>query len=540
MKKLYLLMSTITILFMVSCTGLDLDPTDRVSENAVWESEETVDAYTTGLYAHMRDASELYSNNLTDCYSDILKSASWDQYNHAYNKALLQVDYFTSTDAGSLDKWSNYNRIKRQNEFLRDAPSMGAHLGQDFIKIRIAEARFIRAYAYFEMARVYGGVVIRDETDGLDGRDQKDKARATEAETWDFILNDLQLAAQDLPAKWDSEWTGRATKAAAYGLLSRCALYAKKWDIAIEAAKNTKLAGAKLITSSYADVFTTPLESNSEVLFAVDFADPIVHNFDRYYRPSGDVDVYSAAAPTSELVDSYEMADGTAFSWSTHGTNPYVGREPRFYASILYNGALWEGRTIQSYVGGTDGYLEWKPAGATTSTVTGYYIRKYLQEGNNYLTNQSTQFDIFIRYAEVLLNQAEALAEQSYSQNKADALAALNEVRNRVGLPGITETQASDKDSFMTYLRHERMVELAFEGFRYWDIRRWRLAESVINGKTAHGVKITKNSDGSFSYQQVDCDGGQTRYFDSKYYLMSIPESERLNNSLIGENNPGW
>lgn len=540
MKKLYLLMSTITILFMVSCTGLDLDPTDRVSENAVWESEETVDAYTTGLYAHMRDASELYSNNLTDCYSDILKSASWDQYNHAYNKALLQVDYFTSTDAGSLDKWSNYNRIKRQNEFLRDAPSMGAHLGQDFIKIRIAEARFIRAYAYFEMARVYGGVVIRDETDGLDGRDQKDKARATEAETWDFILNNLQLAAQDLPAKWYSEWTGRATKAAAYGLLSRCALYAKKWDIAIEAAKNTKLAGAKLITSSYADVFTTPLESNSEVLFAVDFADPIVHNFDRYYRPSGDVDVYSAAAPTSELVDSYEMADGTAFSWSTHGTNPYVGREPRFYASILYNGALWEGRTIQSYVGGTDGYLEWKPAGATTSTVTGYYIRKYLQEGNNYLTNQSTQFDIFIRYAEVLLNQAEALAEQSYSQNKADALAALNEVRNRVGLPGITETQASDKDSFMTYLRHERMVELAFEGFRYWDIRRWRLAESVINGKTAHGVKITKNSDGSFSYQQVDCDGGQTRYFDSKYYLMSIPESERLNNSLIGENNPGW
>ncbi len=540
MKKLYLLISVITIIFMVSCTGLDLDPTDRVSENSVWESEETVDAYTAGLYAHMRDASELYSNNLTDCYSDILKSTSWDQYNHAYNKALLQVDYFTSTDAGSLDKWSNYNRIKRQNEFLRDALSKGAHLGQDFIKIRIAEARFIRAYAYFEMARVYGGVVIRDETDGLDGRDQKDKARATEAETWDFIMNNLQLAAQDLPEKWGSKWTGRATKAAAYGLLSRCALYAKKWDLAIEAAKNAKLAGAKLITSSYADVFTTPLESNSEVLFAVDFADPIVHNFDRYYRPSGDVDVYSAAVPTSELVDSYEMADGTAFSWSTHGTNPYIGREPRFYASILYNGALWEGRTIQSYVGGTDGYLEWKPAGATTSTVTGYYIRKYLQEGNNYLTNQSTQFDIFIRYAEVLLNQAEALAEQSYSQNKTNALAALNEVRNRVGLPGITEAQASDKDSFMSYLRHERMVELAFEGFRYWDIRRWRLAESVINGKTAHGVKITKNSDGSFSYQQVDCDGGQTRYFDSKYYLMSIPESERLNNSLLGENNPGW
>lgn len=540
MKNLYSLISVIAISIMASCTNLDLDATDRVSGTAVWESEETVDAYATGLYAHMRDASELYSNNLTDCYSDILKSASWDQYNHVYNKALLQVDYFTSINAGPLDKWGNYDRIKRQNEFLLDAPAKGAHLGEDFIKVRIAEARFIRAFAYFQMARVYGGVVIRDETDGLDGRNEKDKARATEAETWDFIIKDLQLAAQDLPVKWTSEWTGRATKAAAYGLLSRCGLYAKKWDLAVEAAKNTKAAGAKLITSSYADVFTTPLESNSEVLFAVSFKDPIVHNFDRSYRPSGDVDVYSEAVPTSELVDSYEMADGTSFSWSTHGTNPYSGREPRFYASILYNGAPWEGRTIQSYVGGTDGFLEWKPAGATTTTVTGYYIRKYLQEGNNYLISQSTQFDVTVRYAEVLLNLAEALAEKDFSQNKTEALAALNEVRNRVGLPGITGTQANDKDSFMTFVRHERMVELAFEGFRYWDLRRWRLAESVINDKTAHGVKITKNSDNTFSYQQVDCDGGLTRYFDSKYYLMSIPESERLNNSLIGGNNPGW
>jgi len=310
--------------------------------------------------------------------------------------------------------------------------------------------------------------------------------------------------------------------------------------LAVEAAKNTKTAGAKLITSSYANVFTTPLESNSEVLFAVSFADPIVHGFDRYYRPSGDEDVYSAASPTSELVDSYEMADGTPFSWSTHGTDPYSGREPRFYASILYNGASWEGRTIESYAGGADGLIEWKPAGATTSTVTGYYMRKYLQEGNDYLKNQSTQFDVVIRYAEVLLNLAEALAEQNFSLNKTTALATLNEVRNRVGLPGITEAQAGDKDSFMSFVRHERMVELAFEGFRYWDLRRWRLAVSVINGKTAHGVKITKNPDHTFRYDKIDCDGGLTRYFDSKYYLMSIPESERLNNSLIGDNNPGW
>lgn len=538
MKKIILYI--ITALIAVSCSDLDVDPTDRISDAAVWESKKTVDTYATGFYAHMRDASQLYSNNLTDCYSDILKSTSWDQYNHSYNKSLLEVDHFKSSGAGSLDKWGNYTRIKRQNEFLLDAPEKGAHLGEDFIKIRIAEVRFIRAFAYFEMARVYGGVILREETDGLDSRNEKDKARATEAETWDFILNELKLSAKDLPVKWDGEWTGRVTKAAAYGLLSRCALYAHKWDVAIEAANNTESAGGTLITSSYKDVFTIAPESNPEVLFAVNFADPILHNFDRYYRPSGDIDVYSAAVPTSELVDNYEMADGTPFSWTTHGADPYSGREPRFYASILYNGAIWEDRIIKTYVGGTDGFQEWKAAGATTSTVTGYYMRKYLQEGNNYLINKSTQFDVVLRYAEVLLNLSEALAEQDYSANKTKALAALNKVRNRVGLPGIIAAAASDKDSFLGIVRHERMVELAFEGFRYWDLRRWRLAESVINGEKAHGVKITKNYDNSFRYTQIECDAGLTRHFDSKYYLMSIPESERLNNSLVGENNPGW
>lgn len=538
MKKIILCI--ITALFAVSCTELDVDPTDRISDAAVWDSKKTVDAYTTGLYAQMRDASELYANNLTDCYSDILKSSSWDQYNHSYNKALLEVDYFKSTNAGSLDKWGNYDRIKRQNEFLLAAPDKGAHLGADFINMRIAEVRFIRAFAYFEMARVYGGVIIRQETGGLDSRPEQDKVRATEAETWDFIVNELELSAKDLPVKWESEWTGRATKAAAYGLLSRCALYAKKWDVAVLAADSAQSAGGRLITTSYKDVFTTPLESNPEVLFSVSFADPVVHGFDRFYRPSGDVDVYSAAAPTSELVDSYEMADGTSFSWAANGTDPYSGREPRFYASILYNGAPWEGRTIETFVDGTDGFQEWKPAGAVTSSVTGYYMRKYLQEGNDYLINKSNQFDVVIRYAEVLLNRAEALAELDYAANKTQALAAINEVRNRVGLPGITDSQVNDKESLMAFVRHERTVELAFEGFRYWDLRRWRLAESVIHNQTAHGVKITKNEDNSFKYEQVECDGGLTRYFVSKYYLLSIPESERLNNSLIGPNNPGW
>ena len=149
----------------------------------------------------------------------------------------------------------------------------------------------------------------------------------------------------------------------------------------------------------------------------------------------------------------------------------------------------------------------------------------------------SSHFAIFLRYGEVLLNKAEALAEADWNKNKTEALATLNRIRGRVGLPART---AASKEEFMELLRHERMVELAGEGFRYWDLRRWRLAVEVINGKEAHGVKITKNPDGTFHYEQIAVDGGKKRIFYERYYAFSLPLTEMKNNRLIGENNPGW
>jgi hypothetical protein len=170
----------------------------------------------------------------------------------------------------------------------------------------------------------------------------------------------------------------------------------------------------------------------------------------------------------------------------------------------------------------------------------GYYLRKYLQEGYaDFITDGSYQYDAVLRYAEVLLNKAEAYAELDYAQHRDKALAALNEVRARVGLSAKTAADAPDKERFMTLLRKERCVELAGEGFRYWDLRRWRMAESVINGQNAHGVKITKNEDSSLSYARVACDGGSTRYFFERYYYFSLPSSEVANN-LLCDDNPLW
>ena len=553
MKKTILTMGLAAALCGTSCSDvIDLNPGDRFSPATVWSSTTTVDSYVLGLYSIFSSSCEFYgtgSPNLTDAYSDILKSGSWDQYNHSYNRSLLQESAFNSTSAGAFECWStHYERIRRENEFLRDAPKYREKFGEKWMDTRIAEVRFCRAYAYYLLCRVYGGVILRTE---VDGPEQNDKARSTEADCWDFIIEELKDLAPQLPQgnktengdNWDDANYGRATQQAAYGLLSRVALFAERWDVAAQAARDVEKCGGALDLTGYANVFNGDLKSNKEILFGVDFEqDVITHRYDAYVRPSGDAKalgtsaLYSVFFPTSELADSYEMADGTPFSWETHGSDPYTGREPRFYATILYNGASWMGRTIESYVGGADGFKEYENSKSANTTVTGYYLRKYLKDGDkSWITAYSAQTCILIRYAEVLLNKAEALAELSWDQNSVEALQALNDVRGRVGLPS---RQTASKEEFMEFVRHERMVELAGEGFRYWDLRRWRLAEEVINGKNVHGVKITK-TDSGFNYEHVDADNGNKRIFYDRYYHFAIPESERSKNPLC-DNNQGW
>ena len=555
MKKIftYLMLMSAAAVFSSCDDVLNIDPTDRYSYASVWGSRESVDQYVFGFYSLLKESAEISNTNMagfTDAYSDIIKNASWDQYNHTYNYALLMDTYFNSSHAGCHECWSYcYEKIRRHNEFLRDAPGFVSKLGEDFITTRTAEVRFMRAFAYYRLIRVYGGVVLRT---AVDGPEQNDKARATEAESWAQVISDLTFAAENLPVSW--EQSGRITKAAAYGMLSRVALFAHEWELAVTSAENCKLYGAAL-DASYESVFSNSY--SPENLIVVNFlpgylGQGLSHNADLHFRPAGDSKrhnnktLLSTFAPTSELVDSYEMADGTDFSWTKHGADPYSGREPRFYASILYNGAKWEGREIETFVGGVDGFMAFRDESTATSTTTGYYLKKWITEdATDWETKASSHFFITLRYAEVLLNKAEALAELG-EDRLSEALAALNEVRARVGLPA---KDASDKDEFMALLRKERMVELAGEGFRFWDIRRWRIAgddpsvegDGVIHGAVAHGVKITKDADtGECTYEQVAVDAGRTRVFLDHYYAFSIPVAERSNNKLFGQNNPGW
>ena len=543
-KRLYLLGIGLmfTLQFLTSCHDLlEKDPTDSYSETVAWSSESSLDMYVTYLYKPLNGLSNFSSLSLTDGYTDLVKYGNGvPQTWSAHNKILLQQNTITS-DNNPMSSWGLYTDIFRENVFLRDAGIYGNKFSEDFLNIRIAEIRFIRAVNYARMIRIFGGVILRDETNGVDSEGQKDKARATEAESWDFVLKDLEFAARHLPKEWDSKWDGRLTKGAAYAYMCRTALFAKRWDIAITAADEIKKLNKYDLMDNYEDVFK--VAGNKEIIFSIAYKIPdMPHYFDRYFAPDGKQGI-RRAVPTSELVDSYDMADGTPFSWSGSMANdPYVGREPRFYASIIYNGATWKEKKIYTYVDAENGFAAYRDNmnPGEKQTVTGYFIRKYLQENNaDFDDKGSDQFWIEMRYAEVLLNLAEALAEQDYSKNQDDALEALNEVRERVNLPKRTTEDAPDKDSFMKLLRKERICELAFEGFRYWDLRRWRLAGEVIDGKQAHGTKITKKDDNTYTYEQVSCDDNINRFFPERYYLLPIPVDELQNNPLC-ENNAPW
>ncbi len=550
------------VMSVSSCNDvLDLNDTTTFGDIAVWSSQSNADAYVTAAYKSFNDLSNVYVRaKYYDNYSDLMKSSYW--YLYPYNQALLDATTFSKGNASLFDCWSGvYGRIKRTNMMLNDLERYGQKWGSEWYTIRRAEGRFCNAINYFFLARTYGGVVLRTDHSGGGGwlddgayESDKHRARISEEETYNYILDELDWCAENLPESWDPSWEGRATKGMCYAFISRIALYAKQWQRAADAAELCKKYYS--LVPDYKQLFDrrSAQDNSKEIIFGIKGKQNIITcGFDADNRPYGDrlalnTTVYAMAVPTAELVDMYEYKDGTAFDWNTWTskrdeedkeiTDPYSYREPRFHATVLYNGCSWEGRTIQTYEGGSDSFTEFSfttdPGG---QTVTGYYLRKYLLENHKtFPTEGSHNTDIVIRYGEVLLNKAEALAELGYLD---DALLALNEVRERVNLPGKTKSDAMNKGQFMEILRHERCVELAGEGHRIWDLRRWRLAEQVINGRTAHGHKITLKADGSYEYETVDADGGRKRIFLPHYYYMPLPSAELSQNTLCVDN-PVW
>ena len=535
MKKTNYILLILGLVFLISCEGLlDPKPRNKYTEMDAWKSVENTNLYINGFYKVIYEygpyGRKYAGVSMTDGFSDILRYSAnvMGGYGGDVNKVVYNGNISPSGNLLS-DYAYEYNRIRRVNEFLYGLKTY-AKYDENIKTLMEAQARFFRAYLYFMLVRGHGSVVIRDY---IDGPNEAYKPRSSETECWDFIEKELDFAAENLPEEWDGDNYGRITKGAVYGFKSRAMLYAKRWEKAAKAAQKVidKEGGLYGLMENYADVFKQK-DFCKETVLGYRFHGEVRHTelFDKYYSPSGDFaaddsDVKSIAVPTQEIVDSYYMSDGSEFDWNNpeHVANPYKNREERFYASILYNGAPWKGRTIETFVGGKDGYKQFGIEDFPNTTTTGYYIRKLLDEDVKDMAVKGITTWNEIRYAEVLLNQAEALNETG---NTADALKPLNKVRQRAKLPNISE---SNQSQLREIIRNERKIELAFGGQRYWDLRRWRTALEILGGSRMLGMKIAKQADGTLHYQVVDCDG-KNRHFEDRYYQFPIPLSEIQNN----------
>ncbi len=544
MKKIFKSILAAAVLGLTSCSGLlDMTPTDRVSDKVIWETTQTAEYSINYIYSYILDVTWAQSSaGMTEALTDQMKYGSYN--NNAFCKIPSDIAYDNGMEAGYVDAYMGtwgtwYSAIRRVNQSISELKQYGQMSDEDKVRLE-AELRFMRAFLYFDLVKRYKQVIVYDEDMS---KITKDKPLDTEEDAWNFIEADLRFAAAELPDRTASK--GRLDKGAAWAFLSRTMLYAERWAVVKEAAEEVEKLGYAL-EANYKDSYTkTASAGNNESIlqYLFDRTQEASHSFDFYYTPGGDYTLNGESGggygtPTQEMVESYEYAKGGFPDWTEwHGTTtktpPYAELEPRFHATILYNGAAWKGRSIEPFVGGADGWCQWnidrEPKGRTT---TGYYLRKIVDENHNVITESgSVQPLTIIRYGEVLLNKAEACLRLS---DNAGANAAIKAIRQRVGLP-YTDKSTSDLEDA---IRQERKVELAFEGLWYWDLRRWGVAHEQypegLTGYQQHGLKIEKTGDDSFTYTYVSVDD-QNRNFSEKMYQFPIPTSELTSNSEVDQ-----
>lgn len=532
---------------LTSCNDfLDMTPTDKISDKGVWTNVSTAEYSVNYLYSYIYDvvASQCVAGE-TEALTDQLKYGSYN-YNSlcfipseiAYGGSNLTATYVDAY-LGYWGSW--YSAVRRTNQEISSLKKYGTLAESDAVRLE-AEMRFVRAYLYFDLMKRYKEVIIYDED--LTAITEN-KALNTEKEGWDFIQQDLEYAAANLPEAKDAK--GRANKGQAWAFMSRAMLYAERWEAAKKAAEEVEKLDYAL-EADYADSYMKPItEGNKEAIlqYCFDRKLDITYGFDFYYTPGGDYKLNGQTGggygtPTQEMVESYEYAEEGGFpdwsAWHAEGvtdTPPYEELEPRFQASILYNGASWKDRTIESFVGGSDGFCVWnkepEPQGRTT---TGYYLRKRVDESHDVINeNGSVQPVTIIRLGEVLLNKAEACYRLN---DAAGANAAVKAIRDRVGLP----YQDKAGENLWKAIRQERKVELAYEGQWYWDLRRWKVAHEQyptgLNGYQVHGLRIEQQPNGDFVYNYVSVDD-KDRNFPERMYRFPLPSGELSSNAAVSQ-----
>jgi len=559
MKKIiYILLITLPF---AACNDdfLDREPLDRISSESVFNDPALIEAYLYKTYNYLQSGygflnydvpgvdTTAYSDQgayIIDCLSDVLTNKSaWPRT----NSVIIPGQIFPNTEMEGLDIWERaYVSIRLTNSFLYNLEE--SELPADYVTRIKAEVRFIRALNYFELVRRYGDVPLIKELQSLDNYEKIFVSRDKAGEVYSFIDEELTSAAAILPSAKDlpQEQIGRATKEACWALNGRAQLYAKNYTRSAEMSNLVIESNNFELAADYNALFQS-YGGDKEVIFEIMFngADK-GHSFDLLAFPfSRRSDWGSQFLPTQEIVDSYEMTNGLAITEPGSGydpQNPFVNRDSRMQASILYHGNEFKGDPILVALSSDPDVLPHDtdaPLITGNHTTTGYYLKKMLDEGQDDSPPGGTGKTSWkeIRLAEVLLNYAEAQNEAvGPDQTVYDAI---NKVRDRAGQPDLPV--GLSKEEMFDRIVQERKVELFAEGFRFWDLRRWRMAIEVLHDKKVHGMYITKdaNNPDNLTYEIVEAPNRPTYVFLEHFYLLPIPQGEMDKNPNLTQN-PGY
>ena len=542
---------------LCSCNDfLDREEDSFIDKTATFDSYNRTKQYLTYAYSLLPEGLNRFSGGAllgaaTDDACFAIESSNIQQFNNGSWNALSNPDnvwdrYFAGI-AKCCTLLENSNHINLDISRLDPAKRVEYENNLKDIRMWRAEAHFLRAYFNFELLKRYGPIPIIKSTLDIN-KDYSDTPRPAMKEVVEFIANDCDMAADSLeltPWRNMNDAFGRATKGAALALKSRLLLYAASplyvnfgdideankpsdatlWKAAADAAKAVIDLNQYELASAYDDLFKNDFQ-NKEYIFVRRYpsnSDFEKSNFPVSYGGKGGTN------PSQNLIDDYEMLDGTAFDWNdpVKAAHPFENRDERLLATVLMNGVLFKGKRIATYPGGADATPN------PNATKTGYYLRKFLNENVNIQTGGGSDGHVvpLFRLAEIYLNYAEALNE--YDPTNPDIAVYLNKIRERVSLPDVPS--GLTQEQMRTLIHHERRVELAFEEHRFWDVRRWKVASSTL-GAPVKGVKITQDDAGNFTYSPVQV---EQRVFQPKMYWYPIPQSEVLK-LHHWEQNKGW
>lgn len=533
-------MKYVTILLagcLMSCSDfLDVKPLDSFTGEAIFSDVKLTETYVNKRYTEIRDGFGNYGlRHISDEAYHNFNSES----PYLYNRGEVTPDQF-----GGYSTWDSYfAAIKNCNIFFDNIGLL--QTDQSMIDRLTGEITFLRAFFYADLVSRFGGVPLITKTFALD--EDMMVPRNSYEECVAFIVSELDKAAQLLPVSQDSRNFGRATKGAALALKSRVLLYAaspywnptndrNKWQAAADAAKAVLDLQVYELDPDYKEIFTS--NKSKEIIFMKQFNSEYGHSFDWTDSPNGFTG-WSRTCVLQDMVDAYEMADGTMPTEDQYekGT-PWQNREPRFYASIVCDGQQFRGREIEFFISSTGnraecgmdsefGIDDWN------ASKTHYTIRKFMDESLRSAWNdKSAQPWIYFRLGEIYLNYAEAMFHLGDENTARDYINQIR-ARARAGQAGVLPDITATGDELLKKIQHERRVELAFEDHRFFDVRRWKIAEQTEN-KPAR--KITIIRDDATKVKTYKIEVLQERKFLPQHYLLPIPRSEIQRNALLQQN----